>query len=143
MEVGEITYTEYSYEEREQLIEEAKQLRKERGMKEEALFETANKIRGFIVDQNLWNKPTGMEFSKLTGEVSRFYDGKDGREEVIKTITSSCKAYPKERGESIYAANICKCLTQIFKYENFELNGFQKEADSLLYRCIHLNTKAA
>jgi len=133
MEVEEITYREYSYEECCQLIEEAKQIRKERGIKEDVLFETANKIRGFIVDQNLWRKPIGIEFSKLTDKVSRFYDQKSGREEVIKTITSSCKAYPKERGESTYGGNICKCLTQIFKEEIFELNGFQKEADSLLY----------
>ena len=143
MEVGDITYTEYSYEECEKILDEYNQLTSDFYKTDCNLFETMKKIRGFVVDQGLWNKPIGIEFSKIVDKGTQFFYNKDGRYQVTKIITHVWNSSPKSVREGIFISNINTALILLIKEEIFQISTFQKEADSLLYRCEHLTTKAA
>ena len=143
MEVNEIAYPEYSYKESEKTLEELKWLENKSCKKKDTLRDTMHKIEGLVKYRNLWNKPIGIELLKLIDKGIKILYEKYAENVRIDNLILECDSYPKGECRLIYMDNISKQIILMLKEEISQIDELQKEANSLLYRCVYLNSKAA
>ena len=149
MEIGDITYTEYSHTECERIREEYNTVRGKHEVELSHLQETASKVHDLIIDAHkgnwntYYNLPIYQDWSELDDKIDDLtYEARDRSILITQARVDIWSKNPKI-SENTFYANISKYLTSVFQQELHQINILQKEADSLLYRCIHLNTKAA
>jgi len=145
MEVGEITYVEYSPEECSRIREEYNELKPKHKSALCQLEETADKVHDLIFDmyKGNWEKYRDLPIYKdWIGLYKEVNDLSWGDSERIESITEkrieAWNKYPQINSDTFYA-NISKYLSSGFRQDLKEMEALQKRADSLLYRCVHLN----
>ena len=145
MEISEIIYMEYSCEECEKIRTEYNDLKLKREEAISKLEETAHKICGLIQDTfpgSYWNHKVWEDWGRLDDKVDDVICLNDERYKNISSARLNLwnKNFQIESGT--FYANISKYLVTLWKQDLKKINELQKQADSLLFRCTHLNSNS-